>query len=310
MYSSKNMHYIFHREYYESAGSRLDLTGNRNNDPTHASLVEQRNRDLFGFDFPPFDYLSRIEKQCAGFRKITLYVTYPGLLAGIGYPHDSQVKGSINGGFSFDYVTGLPVIPGSTLKGVLRSCFSCRGEEREEKRKWISGLAECEKDELAALEQACFEKADVFLGGYPVVENNGRLLEKESFAPQKDPLGDPNVLTYVKLRPNVSLTFAFLLFDDEKVGLTADDKKALYEKLLKEIGIGAKTNEGYGRLSGESLSDNQNPVATGNSNHRNNQNRGGNQGYGGNQGRGNNQNRRGYQGFGSNQGRNGNRPGR
>ena len=150
MYSSKNMHYIFHREYYESDrnGHSLDLSGASNNNREHIALVEQRNRDLFGFQFLPFNYLSRL-KQCNGYVPITMYVTYPGLLAGIGYPHDSQVKGPIDGGFFFDYVTGLPVIPGSTLKGVLRSCFSCRGnspEERKEKQKWICGLAKCEED--------------------------------------------------------------------------------------------------------------------------------------------------------------------
>lgn len=46
-----------------------------------------------------------------------------GLLLGSGYAHGSGLLGEMKIGFFFDHTTGLPVIPGSSVKGVLRSAF-------------------------------------------------------------------------------------------------------------------------------------------------------------------------------------------
>lgn len=53
-----------------------------------------------------------------------LYTTYPGLTTGTGLPHG--IKGEDDDfkiGSYFDYTTGLPTLPGSSVKGVLRSMF-------------------------------------------------------------------------------------------------------------------------------------------------------------------------------------------
>ncbi|MDR2915334.1 MAG: type III-B CRISPR module RAMP protein Cmr6 [Tannerella sp.] len=52
-----------------------------------------------------------------------LKTEYPGLATGTGMGHEADVKGELKLGFYFDYTTGQPVIPGSTIKGVLRSAF-------------------------------------------------------------------------------------------------------------------------------------------------------------------------------------------
>lgn len=54
---------------------------------------------------------------------LRLKVQNPGLLPGSGYPHEVGGKGEFKLGFSFDHTTGLPVLPGSSVKGVLRSVF-------------------------------------------------------------------------------------------------------------------------------------------------------------------------------------------
>lgn len=54
---------------------------------------------------------------------LRLQVQNPGLLPGIGYPHEVGYPGEFKLGFGFDHVTGLPVLPGSSVKGVLRSVF-------------------------------------------------------------------------------------------------------------------------------------------------------------------------------------------
>jgi len=54
---------------------------------------------------------------------LELQVQNPGLLPGIGYPHEVGYPGEFKLGFGFDHVSGLPLLPGSTVKGVLRSVF-------------------------------------------------------------------------------------------------------------------------------------------------------------------------------------------
>jgi CRISPR-associated protein Cmr6 len=54
---------------------------------------------------------------------IFLKTTYPGMLIGTGYAHETGMQGEMKLGFFFDHTTGLPVIPGSTVKGLLRSFF-------------------------------------------------------------------------------------------------------------------------------------------------------------------------------------------
>lgn len=53
-----------------------------------------------------------------------LYTTYPGLTTGTGMPHGIKDQDEdFKIGFYFDHTTGLPAIPGSSVKGVLRSAF-------------------------------------------------------------------------------------------------------------------------------------------------------------------------------------------
>lgn len=58
--------------------------------------------------------------------------TYPGLLAGTGYNHDMKANEFFKMGMSFDYTTGLPVIQGSSIKGLLRSAFPSIYEKEAE----------------------------------------------------------------------------------------------------------------------------------------------------------------------------------
>ena len=53
-----------------------------------------------------------------------LTTLYPGLLAGSGIVHDVKADEALKLGMSFDQTTGLPYIPGSSVKGVLRNAFT------------------------------------------------------------------------------------------------------------------------------------------------------------------------------------------
>lgn len=54
---------------------------------------------------------------------ISLETIYPGLTLGTGYTHGINETGEFKLGFFFDHTTGYPCIPGSTVKGCLRSMF-------------------------------------------------------------------------------------------------------------------------------------------------------------------------------------------
>ena len=57
--------------------------------------------------------------------EIDFYVNYPGLLVGTGYIHTTGLSNDeIKMGFSFDYVSGLPYIPATSVKGTLKQAFS------------------------------------------------------------------------------------------------------------------------------------------------------------------------------------------
>ena len=60
---------------------------------------------------------------------IPFKTTYPGLTLGTGYTHETGEPGEFKLGFFFDHATGYPCIPGSTVKGCLRSMFPQKERE-------------------------------------------------------------------------------------------------------------------------------------------------------------------------------------
>lgn len=56
-------------------------------------------------------------------KQLSISTIYPGLLIGTGYNHETNNEAEFKLGFYFDHTTGLPCLPGSSVKGVLRSAF-------------------------------------------------------------------------------------------------------------------------------------------------------------------------------------------
>ncbi len=183
--------------------------------------------------------------------------TYPGLLIGIGNIHElKSVEGQAILGFHFDYTTGLPVIPGSSIKGVLRSVFKCPDYIKE----LLSELHLDDTMDIGKLELEIFgqrndsdstiQGKDVFFD-VTIVDTRmagNKILGDDYLAPHGDnPLSEPDaVLRFIKVLPQVTFMFDFELCDD---GLLDSAKKALlFAKILADIGLGAKTNVGYGQL--------------------------------------------------------------
>jgi len=242
-----------------------------------------------------------------GFQMIT---TYPGLLMGSGYSHGIGAIGEFKIGFQLDYVTGLPIIPGSSVKGVIRSVFpiieknkstdkldfgASKASDKERikervKAKWILALldeihtpdfltktiqpkeidVEDKIDYFNELIKEIFEgvkniskdkpeekyysvyKRNIFFEAIPVEsEHTGKFLYGDDSITPHYPnlLKNPIPLLFLKVLPNIIYDFKFQL-NDSKIEpiLEKANLRLLFQKILLTIGIGAKTNVGYGQF--------------------------------------------------------------
>lgn len=207
-------------------------------------------------------YLSYFEvgRQC-----IDLVTTYPGMLIGVGYSHPIGEKNDADfqTGFYFDWTTGLPVIPGSSVKGALRSPFPRKGDDAEinvMKSDYLLGILwhiQNRKDPypdqfLGKLKKTIFEgQRDIFHDAYLVgTQPKGHVFAEDYITPHKSPFSDPTPLRFLKIGPHVPFRFEFMLkpsrIQDETV--SAKDKLSLFKQILLDFGIGAKRNTGYGAL--------------------------------------------------------------
>ena len=210
-----------------------------------------------------------------GNKNFELITTYPGLLIGSGYAHDVHGDDGLKLGFYFDYTTGLPVLPGSSVKGVLRSAFEqpdyieyIIGEIKTKERNLLDPqlLSEFEALDFAkkttvtnwgkiifeGLDQSektlPITKRDIFFDAYPIVSNNknSKILATDYITPHADnPLKNPNPIKFLKVLPEVKYRFDFHLSD---LALSASLKRELFYQILLDLGIGAKTNVGYGQF--------------------------------------------------------------
>lgn len=227
-----NLNLLFNKLYYENLDSKATLEAD----------ITKYNRLLFGeylFD-PQRDYRDPMDGAVC-FR---LETAYPGMILGSGNPHGVHMTDNdVNMGFSFDFVTGQPYIPGSSVKGVLRSCF-------EQYPDVVRELTGCADLDMKALVQELFEGDDVFLDAVICRGDvRGRLIGEDYITPHPDPLKDPKPIHMIKIMPGVGLEFRFIpkLQEDTDM-ISAESKVKLYKVLLKLFGVGAKTNVGYGIL--------------------------------------------------------------
>jgi len=207
---------------------------------------------------------------------IYMKVGYPGLLIGLGESHESnhcdKEASEIMLGLSLDPVTGLPAIPGSQVKGMLRSAFiqntgyiaELLGWDEEESRNWVIRLEneifgtkhpedarkDCKMDEHGG--------RDVFLDAYPVIPSGRRLVGMESITPHRSDhgpaynrLSEPTPLHLLKVMPGTIIQFRFVLTDSvvaEGITVSAEQKKELFASIIEDMGAGAKTNVGFGAM--------------------------------------------------------------
>lgn len=135
-----NIGHLYYKEYYK------ELSFDKNLKPNLAFDL----RKLFDLKLDDYSKPGHVMPGNSTFELIT---TYPGMLIGSGYNHEiggKELEGELKLGFFFDYTTGLPCIPGSSVKGVLRdACKKAKG-----------GYAWSIIEELASGERSAQENID------------------------------------------------------------------------------------------------------------------------------------------------------
>ena len=185
-------------------------------------------------------------------QSFTLTTTYPGLIIGSGYAHGISNEEDSKVGFYFDHTSGLPIIPGSSIKGVLRSFF--QEQYKEEKQEFIQELLKKEVN-VEKLAEAIFEgQRDKFYEAR-IIKTSGAILQEDYITPHKNPLKNPIPIKIVKIAGGVTFEFSFELHDTtiDETTITADEKLKLFFQLLQFSGVGAKTNVGYGQFKEKSI---------------------------------------------------------
>lgn len=266
-----NLNLLFNKSYFDGLRDRQE--------DVFEDSLKTRNKEICGAVFTKDDYKPLPKEICP--HTILMKTTYPGLLVGTGYAHEveSGADQCIKLGFSFDYVSGQPYVPGSSVKGMLRSCF--QPDIIDEVLRTIQGnfkeyqIAENDKlntnqiDRIVAdlnnLESDIFDGPDIFFdavlrSGSRIRDpensgkNKGNVMTLDYITPHghgKDETKNPTPLLMIKVQPNVIFEFRFCLRDSfiGEVRISAQQKKALFRILIELFGIGAKTNVGYGVLT-------------------------------------------------------------
>ncbi|MCT4594741.1 MAG: type III-B CRISPR module RAMP protein Cmr6 [Anaeromicrobium sp.] len=225
--------------------------------------------------------LEKIEEIKIGINSFNLKVKYPGLLIGTGYAHGITINEDFKIGLFFDHTTGLPIIPGSSIKGLIRHVFKNANSEyhlKEEYKKYLADkIKTINKDihvtdkYLKNLEMEIFcgilnhnieeekrlsiYKRDVFFDAVIIDgDNDKKIVDEDYITPHTEGITkNPKPLKFLKVRSGVKFSFHFQLNDsqvkdDKGNKLNAEHKKDLFKKIILDFGLGAKTNVGYGVL--------------------------------------------------------------
>lgn len=289
-FDSKNLNYMFYEEYQEtgiylkqecvpllqeknSAEVQTQMGKDLNNTFLNAANSKESVKEILSYGKGMSMCFNEMQAQ-----QFSATVCYPGLLIGTGYPHmTKQVRGEIQVGTLFDWTTGAPYYPGSSVKGVLRHLFKiasgdgieadeCRKELSERIRTVCPGFKQVLTKEYSKyLKGVIFENAgqnrtkpnvfyDAYIVGFRrnVSNRQKKIIGMDSLAPHEDILKDPIPINMLRILPDVCLTFSMRLNDvkdsDGNTILTSDQLFALFKNIILDLGIGAKTHTGYGGL--------------------------------------------------------------
>ena len=206
----------------------------------------------------------------------TLQIAWPGLYSGLGYTHETgESEEEFKTGFSFHYLTGVPFIPESSVKGVLRSSFPMRYKNTGKRTAVGIALNDILK-KLFPDKTINIEKLELEIFGpsgdddpktspvrrirfeCAVLSNENadtvKIFSIDTITPHDHPLHEPVPLRTLAISPGVKMDFYFVFNTVPSSVLCDTEIKSLFKHLLMEYGAGAKTNSGYGQFVKETPS--------------------------------------------------------
>ncbi len=265
----KNLYKLYYKDYFR--GVDFSVLLNKENDRNTQNLKEKNkssleavNREILSTKLvlpPPI-------KQTKANVGWAYRVLYPGLLTGVGINHEANIEGEFKLGIHLDYLTGMPVVYGSTVKGILCSAFRDYAYIRKLCQEHLKRSVI--EDDIEVMRRDIFEgeelkpgcdpwkdesytpksiyKRDIFFDAVITkADSKGRVICSDSITPHyKNVLRDPVPLPFIKIAPGCTLEFRFRLMNSAV--LTREEKFFLFIPILQDSGIGAKTNVGYGKL--------------------------------------------------------------
>ena len=192
---------------------------------------------------------SRLSRLVKARRGVELRATSTAPLAsGLGVDHPSE------NGFVFDHISGVPYLPGSTIKGMCRAWAGICGKERH-------------VEELLGPETVDAGRGRViFLPAYPaswpelgcdVICNHHRdyygakpedRKYTENGFPTPMDIESPVPVTHLALAAGTEFVFRILPLDRDSAADDLARTGALLAEALRELGIGARTAVGYGTM--------------------------------------------------------------
>jgi CRISPR-associated protein Cmr6 len=283
----KNLGYSYYKEYFNNLEFNRETNGKYT---PSLKKAETKNfvENLFKSNF--HDYKEQIPSVEVAVDEFELTTIYPGLLIGSGYNHEiGKQENELKLGIFFDYTTGLPCIPGSSVKGVLRdACEKAKGKyaisilnelkngERKPLDKNKIAIEQLSTENLQAVfngeknsefvqmvfagikdreNHLSFKERDIFFDAFPTnsLNTDGKFLANDYITPHKhptnpklDPFTSPTPIQFLKILPQVTFQFNFRL---TKGCIPKEVKLELFRQILLDLGVGAKTNVGYGQLT-------------------------------------------------------------
>lgn len=286
-FNTKNLSWAYYSEYYQ------DEDGTWLANSADGSAIKGRNLSLpscgkeIQVSLAEAAAHKDLLEELPGYEAFTLKTTYQGLMMGTGYLHahgtkgkakdsqssqDSAFRDEIKLGFSFDYTTGLPYLPGSSVKGTIRSLFPSGDSEDTDTlfsnkctlvelllKQASKGKFAIKAEEVPELGRSLFDYGATFLDAFPCPDNDNPILALDYITPhhgdkKKDVFADPKPLQLLKVRAGVPFEFRFVLPNSvelpSRTKLDRDTLLAFLKEALLFTGVGAKTSTGYGRLAG------------------------------------------------------------
>lgn len=258
----ENLSRLFFKDYYNGITFRYALGDDDTPTEEEQKVINSHNETILKMRYPDTNSpewnllqdgnpgnlpLKKMEgkKEKVSFK---LEICYPGLVTGIGLVHDSKkLESAFNLGMHFNYTYGMPIVYGSSIKGILRYYFKefYKGNKVDE---LYNDIFEGKSSDgyKSIYQRDLFFDAVVMSG-----DSQKRIVTSDSITPHKDgPLKDPLPITFLKIASGSVLQFNFRLVESKIDNFTysIQKKKELFEDILRTVGVGAKTNVGYGQL--------------------------------------------------------------